>query len=96
MSDISVKRNHGLSLEEAQAKIDQVVADVQSEFSSLISSIDWNDDKTKARVKGKGFKGDFAIDEDTVGIDISLSLFAKPLKGRVQSKIEERIDKYFA
>jgi len=91
-----VRREHGLTLEEAQAKIDQVVTDIQTEFSSLVSSIDWNDDKTKAKVAGKGFSGDFVVSGEEVGIDINLSMFAKPLKGRVQQKIEERIEKYFA
>ena len=96
MSDISVRRAHGLSLEEAQSKIDQIVEDVQTEFSSLVSSIDWNEDKTKAKVAGKGFSGDFVVDEQDVGIDIKLSMFAKPLKSKVQQKIEERVEKYFA
>lgn len=96
MADISVRRTHGLSLEEAQGKIDQVVSDIQTEFSSLVSSIDWNDDKTNAKVAGKGFTGDFMVSEKEVGIDINLSLFAKPLKARVQKKIEERIQQYFA
>lgn len=96
MADISVRREHGLSLEDAQEKIDQVVEDIQKEFSSLVSSIDWNDEKTKAKVAGKGFSGDFSVDENDVGIDINLSMFAKPLKSKVQQKIEERIEQYFA
>ena len=96
MADISVKKEHGLSLEEAQSKIDQVVSDIQTEFSSLVSSIDWNDEKTNAKVTGKGFTGDFSVDESEVGIDIDLSLFAKPLKAKVQEKIEERMGQYFA
>ncbi len=96
MADISVRRAHGLSLEEAQAKIDQVVVDIQTEFSSLVNSIEWNDDKTAAKVAGKGFSGDFSVTPQDVGIDISLSLFARPLKARVQAKIEERIEQYFA
>lgn len=96
MADISVKKAHGLTLEEAQSRIDQVVTDIQTEFTSLVSSIDWNEEKTNAKVKGKGFTGDFKVDETEVGIDIDLSLFAKPLKGKVQEKIEERMGEYFA
>lgn len=96
MADISVKQAHGLSLEDAQSKIDQVVTDIQEEFSSLVNSIDWNSEKTQAKVKGKGFSGDFSVDEENVGIDIDLSLFAKPFKDKVQAKIEERMGEYFA
>ena len=96
MADISVRRAHGLSLEDAQAKIDQVVVDIQNEFSSLVSSIDWNEEKTQAKVAGKGFSGDFSVTREDVGIEINLSMFAKPLRSKVQQKIEERIEKYFA
>jgi len=96
MADITVRRSHGLSLAEAQAKIDQVVDDIQNEFPNLVNSVDWNTEKTSARVEGKGFTGDFRVDDDEVGIDVDLSLFAKPLKGKVQKKIEERIEQYFA
>lgn len=96
MADISVRKSHGLSLAEAQAKIDQVVDDIQNEFPNLVNSVDWNGEKTKAKVKGKGFSGDFKVDDDEVGIDIDLSLFAKPLKAKVEKKIQERIEQYFA
>ncbi len=96
MADISIKKEHGLSLEEAQGKIDKVVTDVKAEFSSLIKSIDWNSDKTEAKVKGKGFSGDFIVDESSVGIDVDLSFFAKPFKEKVETKINERLATYFS
>ena len=96
MADISVRRAHGLSKEDAQAKVQQVVEDIQKEFSSLVSSVDWNDSKTAAKVGGKGFSGEFSVGEEEVGIDINLSMFAKPLKSKVQAKIEERVAQYFA
>ena len=73
-----------------------MVEDIQKEFSSLVSSIDWNADKTSAKVAGKGFSGDFSVGAEEVGIDINLSMFAKPLKAKVQAKIEERVAQYFA
>ena len=96
MADISVRKAHGMSLEDAQEKVDQIVTDIQSEFSSLVSSIDWNADKTAAKVTGKGFTGDFLVNDSEVGIDIKLSMFAKPLKSRVQEKIEQRVQQYFS
>ena len=95
MADISVQRKHDLSLEEAQSKVDQIVEDIQNEFGNLVSSVDWNADKTVAKVSGKAFKGEFKVSEGNVGIDVNLKLFAKPLKGKVQQKIEDRMEKYF-
>lgn len=95
MADISVHRSHNLGLEEAQGKIDQIVADIREDFGNLVSSIKWNNEKTVAQVMGKGFTGEFRVSESEVGVDVKLKIFARPLKGKVQSKIEERMNKYF-
>lgn len=96
MADISKKHMHGLSLDEAKAKTEQIVADVKSEFPSLVDSIDWNADKTRAKVKGKAFEGDFGVDQSAVSIDINLKMLAKPFKGKIEEKIESRIARYFS
>lgn len=95
MADISLKHPHGLSLDDAKIKVEQIVQDVQSEFPALVDKINWNGDKTQASVKGKGFDGDFRVDDTNVGIDINLKLFAKPFKGKVQEKIQSRVAQYF-
>ncbi len=95
MADISVRRSHGMSEDEAKQKVEQVVADVKEEFASLVDDIKWNNDKSEAKVKGKGFKGHFEVDDSDVKIDIDLSLFARPFKGKVESRIESRMDEYF-
>lgn len=94
-ADISVKRAHGMSKDEAKQKVEQVVNDVQQEFSSLVDDISWNADKTEAKVKGKGFKGEFKVTDTDVAIDVDLKLFARPFKGKVESKIKARMDEYF-
>ena len=96
MADISVRRAHGLSKEDAQQKVQKVVEDIQAEFPSLVNSIDWNGDKTAANVAGKGFKGDFRVDDTEVGIDVDLAMFVRPLKSKIQGKIEDRITQYFS
>lgn len=95
MADISVRRTHGMSLEEAKGKVENIVDDVEEEFSSLVNDINWNDDKTRAKVKGKGFSGQFQVTDDDVSIDIDLKLFARPFKGKVESRINSRMDEYF-
>ena len=90
MADISKKHVHGLTLEEAKAKTEQIVADVKSEFPSLVDAIEWNADKTRAKVKGKAF------DQSAVSIDINLKFLAKPFKGKVEEKIDSRLTRYFS
>ena len=95
MSDISVSKAHGLTLDEAKAKTSQIVTDVKAEFPALINKIDWNSDNTKATVKGKAFTGDFTVDSTNMNIDIKLKMLAKPFKSKVEEKIKERMEKYF-
>lgn len=95
MADISVKHHHGLGLDEAKTKTQQIVTDVQNEFSGIIDKIDWNADNTRANLKGKGFKGVFEVDDKDMSIDIDLSFLTKPFKGKVEEKIKDRIGKYF-
>lgn len=95
MADISVRRTHGMSEDEAKQEVEKIVDDVRDEFSSLVNDIDWSEDKSRANVKGKGFSGEFRVDESDVAIDIDLKLFARPFKGKVESRINDRMDEYF-
>lgn len=95
MADISVRRPHGMSAEDAKAKVHQVVADIEGEFPSLVDEIKWNDDKTNANVKGKGFSGTFQVTASDVMIDVDLKFFARPFKGKVEKSINSRMDEYF-
>ncbi len=95
MADISVRRTHTMTEEDAKAKVHQVVADIEQEFPSLVDDIKWNADKTKADVKGKGFTGKFAVTGNEVSIDIDLAFFARPFRGKVESRVESRMDEYF-
>lgn len=95
MSDISVRRPHGMTEEDAKAKVKDVVTDIEDEFPALVNEIKWNGDKTQADVKGKGFNGKFQITSTDVMIDIDLSLFARPFKGKVESRIVARMEEYF-
>jgi len=95
MSDISVHRTHSLPLPEAQGKIDEIIGDIKTDFGDLVSDVKWNDDKSVADVTGKAFKGKFTLTDSKVGIDVDLAFFAKPLKKRIQTQIEDRMTRYF-
>ena len=95
MADISLSTNHGMTLEEAKEKAQSIASDVKNQFPSLIDKIDWNADKTHADLKGKGFSGEFNVDDTKVGIDIKLGMLAKPFKSKVEEKIRAQMTKYF-
>lgn len=94
MADISVRRKHGMEYEEAKGKVHQIVEDLQSSMD-FVDKVSWNGAGDAADVKGKGFSGNFRVDDDEVVIEIDLKLLAKPFKGKIQDKVEQRMDRYF-
>lgn len=95
MADISIRHAHGLSLDEVRSKTEKLIGDVKQEFPSLVNTISWNGERTCADVKGKAFSGKFAVDGQTLCIDIKLAFMARPFKGKVQKKIEDRLREHF-
>lgn len=94
MADISIQKEHGMEFADAKAKVFEVVSSLQEKMD-VISSVDWNGDKTAAKVKGTGFNGEFAVDEKAVSVDINLKLFVKPLKGKIAAKVERQLERHF-
>ncbi len=94
MADISIRRSHNLGLEQVKTITQKVITSVQSEFPSLVSDIQWNSTQTEAKVKGKGFTGVFSFDATQVSINVDLSMLVRPFKGKVEEKINGRLDEY--
>ena len=95
MADISIRHAHSMNLDEVRTKTERLIGDVKAEFPSLVNDISWNGDRTCADVKGKAFSGKFAVDGRTLSIDIKLSFIARPFKGRVEQKIQDRLREHF-
>ncbi len=94
MADITVRRTHGMELDEAKGKVRDIVSDLEKD-ADYIDKVKWNSDGTAADVKGKGFKGNFRVDDQEVVVDIDLKLLAKPFKGKIKEKVASRMDNYF-
>ncbi|MBQ8037723.1 MAG: polyhydroxyalkanoic acid system family protein [Proteobacteria bacterium] len=90
MAKIEREIKHCFGLEGGKKIIGALADKLQSNFKSLITSIDWNADKTAAVVKGKGFDGNFNLTDSSVKMVLNLGLATSLFKG----KIEEEIDKH--
>ncbi len=90
MAKIEREIKHSLGLDGAKAAVSTLADKLQEKFGSLVSEIKWNDDKTAADIKGKGFTGKLNVSDADVKIVMELGLLTSPFKGR----IEEEIDNY--
>lgn len=91
MSTISVERNHGLNEKEALERVKVIVAEFANKLKADVS---WSGNR--ATFKGKGFKGDAQVTANNVSIDVDLGLLLRPMKGRIESRLEEELRSKFA
>ena len=89
MAKIEREINHSLGLEGGKAAVSALADKLQSSFGSFINSVDWNDDKTAATVKGKGFDGSFKVTDSKVSIVMNLGLLTSPFKGKIENEIDK-------
>ncbi|MCK5689662.1 polyhydroxyalkanoic acid system family protein [Myxococcota bacterium] len=92
MSQLSIKRSHSLSVDEAKERVSKFETKLQQSYGV---SLDWKD-STSAMLRGKGFSGKLSLDASSVDVDIKLGLMLRPLKSKIQSAIEDALDKELA
>ena len=91
MPKFSVQKAHGQDIEQAKVKVKAMVAEFCESYARIVSQVDWAADGRSAQATGKGFKADFVVDDWSVRVNVDLSLFATPLRGKVESKIREQL-----
>ena len=89
MAKIEREITHHMSLDKAKSVAETLVGKLQSNFGSMISEIKWNDDKTAANIKGKGFTGNFEVNDTVAKIVIELGMLTSMFKPKVEEKIDE-------
>lgn len=87
MSDIEITREHDRSVEELHQKADELFSEQER-----VSSVDWNDDNTRASIDGQGFSGELIITEETVTGRLELSMMAKAFKGTIEDQLTRQVD----
>ena len=91
MSTISVGRAHNLGEQEALERAKQLVADFAGR---LKADVTWNG--TNASFKGTGFSGAAKVTPDRVAVDVDLGMLLRPMKGKIESRLEEALTSKFA
>jgi putative polyhydroxyalkanoate system protein len=94
-----VVRKHHTTRAVARAKLDEALAGLLSQFGSDISreSHAWNGDVLEFVIRASGFdvSGQMAVTETDVELQVGLPLLVKPLEGRIQAEVENKLTEYF-
>jgi len=90
MADISMKRSHTLETHEVQARIEKLAGRLSERLGGS-----WCWEGEEAVCQARGAKARVGFDADTVSMQVKLPLMLKPMRGRLEAKIDEYFDEYF-
>jgi putative polyhydroxyalkanoate system protein len=91
MATISVEHAHTLGQDEALKRAHEVI----QEFGErLKAEIEWTG--TNATFKGTGFTGTAQVLPQNIAISVDLSMLLRPLKGKIESRLEKALEERFS
>jgi hypothetical protein len=96
---ISLSMKHGRTLEDARARLEATLADVQSKFGMMVTRTEWSADRNQAKIFGRGFEIELRIDAKDLHVTGDIPLigkllgqpFIKSLKGSVERAFQKRL-----
>jgi putative polyhydroxyalkanoate system protein len=91
MSTIDITQGHALSKDEAKKRAEDLAKSLQAKFN-----LDWRWEGDAIRFDAphgpaKGTKGEVAVSDSTVRVQIDLPFLLKMLKGTVEAKVHEKL-----
>ena len=93
MATIDVRRSHTLPKDEARKRAEELAKSMEEKFALVWK---WDGDRiTFDAPKGaaKGTKGTVSVTDKDVHVQIDLPFLLKVMKGTIESKVNEKLDK---
>jgi len=91
MAEISMRRRHGYDDTDAiRSRIEGLAEKVADRLGGT-----WQWQGDEAVCEARGAEARVGFDEESISIDVSLPLMLRPLRGKLESKIEEYFARYF-
>jgi putative polyhydroxyalkanoate system protein len=87
MSQIHIRKKHGLGHAQARKTAEKLAASLASEYNAKYRWL--NDD---LEFKSTGVNGRLHVGKDEVDIKVSLGMLLRPLKGKIESSIRAKLD----
>jgi putative polyhydroxyalkanoate system protein len=93
MATIELRRSHSLPREEARRRAEELAKSLEEKLGLEWR---WNDDRLvfdAPRGPAKGTKGSVRVTPEEVSVEIDLPFFLRMLKGKIESKVREKLDR---
>ncbi|HEY2734140.1 MAG TPA: polyhydroxyalkanoic acid system family protein [Polyangiales bacterium] len=90
MSDIRIERTHNIGKEAALAAALRVAERLKEKVQ-----VNYRVEGDAIEFERSGAKGRILVGAETVAAEVTLGLLMKPMRGVIESKIEEYFNRYF-
>ncbi len=90
MSEISIRRTHHLTIEDARKAAEKIAARLKKDFELEYA---WK--RHVLHFERSGVHGELHVGKDEVRLDARLGFLLAFLKPRIEREIDEQFDKYF-
>ena len=90
MSDIVVRRNHGMTLKKARAAAEQIAAELAEEFDF---TYEWSGNTLN--FKRMGVAGTIVVEKKVLDIQAKIGFLLRPIKSRIEREIHRFCDEKF-
>jgi putative polyhydroxyalkanoate system protein len=92
MATVDIRRNHALTKEEAKKRAEALATELQKKLD-----LQWRWDGDHIRFEApsgpaKGTTGTVEVSDSTVRVQVDLPFLLRILKGKVESKVNEKLD----
>ena len=90
MSDIVVRRNHGMTLKKARIAAEQIAAELAEEFDF---TYEWTGNTLI--FKRMGVSGTIVVEKKALDINAKIGFLLRPIKARIEREIHRFCDEKF-
>ena len=95
MAEISYEIEHRTDAADAAVRTSALLDELVEKKPHLFNEVTWAKDGFRADMTGKGFKASFSVSPNTLTVNITLGLLARPFKGRVETALRTRLTDEF-
>lgn len=96
MATIDIKKSHSLSEEEAKKRAENLAKDMEGEMGIRWK---WDGNKIKFEAPGgaaKGTSGTVSVEAAQVRVEIDLPFLLRAVKGTIEGKVNDKLNKVLA
>lgn len=93
MATIDISKSHSLGKDAAKKKAEELARDMEGQMGIKWN---WEGDKIKFNApsgSAKGTSGQVSVDDKNVRVEIDLPFLLKAIKGTIEGKVNEKLNK---